>query len=142
MAMQFQPEKCTLIRIGTNPRLKWETSYSLHGHTLEAKAGSNFLGVTISQDLSWKPHIDATVGKGLRTLGIIKRNLRECSIEVKKRAYNTPVRPSLEYTSTILDPHTAVDSQRINRTSPAEGRKICLQQLYGQITRMCIQYAA
>ena len=29
--MQFDPEKCTLIRTGTHPRLKRETSYSLHG---------------------------------------------------------------------------------------------------------------
>ena len=31
--MQFHPEKCTLIRIGSKPVLKRETSYSLHGHS-------------------------------------------------------------------------------------------------------------
>ena len=120
--MQFHSEKCTLIRIGTNLRLKRETSFSLHGHTLEAKDSNKYLRATISQDLSWKPHIDATVGKGMRTLGFIRRNLRECSIEVKKTAYTTLVRPSLEYTSTVWDPHTAVDSQRIEQAQRKAAR--------------------
>ena len=110
--MQFHPEKCTLIRTGTNPRLKRETFYSLHGHNLEAKNSSKYFGVTLSQDLSWKPHIDATVGKVQRTLGFIRRNI---TTEVKKTAYATLVSPSLEYASSVWDPHTAVDSQHIEQ---------------------------
>ena len=82
---------------------------------LEAKDSCKYLGVTISQDLYWKPHIDTTVVKGQRTLGFIRRNLRECSIEVKKTAYTTLVRPSLEYASSVWDPHTAIDSQCIKQ---------------------------
>ena len=41
--------------------------YALHGHKLDTKDSSMCLGVTISQDLSWKQHIDATAVKGQRT---------------------------------------------------------------------------
>ena len=113
--LQFHPEKCTLTRISTNLRPKRKTSYSLHGNRLEAKDSSKYLGVTISQDLSWKPHIDATAGKDQRTLGFIRRYLRECSTEVRKTAYTTLARPSLEYASSVWEPHTAVDSQPIEK---------------------------
>ena len=129
--MQFHPEKCTLKR-STNPMLKRETSYSLHGHTLVTKDSSKYVGVTISQDLSWKPHIDATVGKGQRTLGFIRRILRECSIEVKKTAYTTLARLS-KYASSVWDPHTAIDSQCTEQVQRKATRFACITiQTYHQ----------
>ena len=70
-------------------------------------------GSDISQGLSWKSHIDATAGKDQPTLGFIRRNLRECSTETKKTAYTMFVRLSCQYTSSLWDPYTAVDSQSI-----------------------------
>ena len=70
-------------------------------------------GSDISQGLSWKSHIDATAGKNQPTLGFIRRNLRECSTETKKTAYTMFVCLSCQYTFSIWDPYTAVDSQSI-----------------------------
>ena len=60
--------------------------------------------------------------------------------KVKKTEYTTLVRPSLVHIFCLGSAHHC--GLPTYRTSPAEGRKICLQQLYGQMTRMCIQYAA
>ena len=54
--MNFHPEKCQIIRICTNKRFRRETTYTLHGHILEAVESAKYLGVTIGEDLQWKTH--------------------------------------------------------------------------------------
>ena len=103
--MQFHPQKCTVIRINPNRRRLINTSYQIHGHTLEVVDSSKYLGVTISEDLSWRKHIDDTVNKANKTLGYVWRNLSDCSAPVKSAAYTTMVRPRLEYSCTVWDPH-------------------------------------
>ena len=103
--MQFHPQKCTVIRINSNRRRIINTNYQIHGHTLEVVDSSKYLGVTISEDLTWRKHIDDTVNKANKTLGFVRQNLSDCSTSVKTAAYTTMVRPRLEYSSTVWDPH-------------------------------------
>jgi len=42
-------------------------------------------------------------------LNFIKRNLHECSEEVKSLAFRSLVRPILEYSSPVWDPYLAKD---------------------------------
>ena len=101
--MSFNPTECTVIRVSprkTKPVLP--THYQLHGHTLEVMEASKHLGVTITNDLSWDRHIDNVAAKGNRTLGFIRRNLRECTKQVRE----TIVRPTLEYAAMVWDPTT------------------------------------
>ena len=65
---------------------------------------SKYLGVTLTEDLSWDKHIQNTRGKANRTVGSLHRNLRDCTSPVKNLTYKTMVRPILEYSSTIWDP--------------------------------------
>ena len=57
-------------------------------------------------NLSWNKHMENVAAKGNRTLGFIKRNLRECTKPVKAASYTTLTRPALEYISTVWDPPT------------------------------------
>ena len=101
--MSFNPTECTVIRISsrkTKPVLP--THYQLHGHILEVVEASKHLGVTITNDLSWDRHTDNVAAKGNRTLGFIRRNLRECTKQVRE----TIVRPTLEYAAMVWDPTT------------------------------------
>jgi hypothetical protein len=67
--------------------LKWlpaEVLYHMRhaarcAHTLEVVDSAKYLGVTISEDLQWSKHIDNTVSKANRTMGFIRRNLRDCT---------------------------------------------------------------
>ena len=63
------------------------------------------LGVDISSGLSWNTHIDRITGTATRTLNFIQRNIRTKNEKVRETAYNTLVRPQLEYASLVWDPH-------------------------------------
>ena len=60
--------------------------------------------------------------KGNRTLGFIKRNLRECTKQVKAASYTTLVRPVLEYSSTVRDPPTQSNIQTLEQIQKRAAR--------------------
>jgi len=66
----------------------------------------HLLGVTITQNLSWKEHITKITNKANSTRGFQQRNLRQYSIDVKSLAYCTYVRPIVKYASVVWSPHT------------------------------------
>ena len=68
-------------------------------------ANEKYHGVLISEDLSWDAHITKTVISANQKLGFLKRNLKGCPTNLRKMAYLTTVRPTLEYASVIWDPH-------------------------------------
>ncbi|XP_052809231.1 uncharacterized protein LOC128237685 [Mya arenaria] len=53
-----------------------------HRHTLEVVDASKYLGVTITESLTWEKH--NITSKANRTLGFLRRNLRECTPPVKE----------------------------------------------------------
>ena len=57
--MKFHPEKCQVIRICTNKRYQHETTHRLHCHIFQALDSTKYLGVTISDDMQWKTHIES-----------------------------------------------------------------------------------
>ena len=54
----------------------------------------------------WSSHIGRVVGNANRSLGYIRRNIKRKSKDVRESAYNTIVRPQLEYASAVWDLHT------------------------------------
>ena len=93
--MSFNAKKCQVIRITPKNRPPLPTTYKLHGHTLDTVDASKYLGATISNNLTWDRHIDNTIGKGNidntigkgnKTLGFIRRNLKDCTKPVKSAA--------------------------------------------------------
>ena len=103
--MNLHPERCQVIRICTNKRFRRETTYTLHGHILEAVESAKYLGVTIGEDLQWKTHIDNITAKASRTVGFLRRNLYNCTNEVREATYCSIVSPTLDYASSVWDPY-------------------------------------
>ena len=93
--MSFNPSKCTVIRVSTSRRHKSQSTYTLHGQTLEIVDGSKYLGVTVTDNLSWSKHVSDTADKVHRSLGFLKRNIKHSSRQVKATTYTFVVRPVL-----------------------------------------------
>ena len=112
--MSFHPDKCNLLPL-TRSRDPTSHDYTLHGHTLSTVSSAKYLGVTIQSNASWDKHIDTTCAKANRVLGMLRRNLRISSAQIKETAYKAMVRPILEYASCVWDPHTAKDIRKLEK---------------------------
>lgn len=113
--MSFHPDKCTVLRITTNKRHRQETNYHLHGQRLQVVDSAKYLGVTLNDDLQWEKHTQATAAKASRSLGFLRRNLRDRIREVRESTYKTMVRPSIEYAASAWDPYKVDDINRLDK---------------------------
>ena len=86
--MEFNPSKCPVVRVAT-ARKAINTVYTLHGQILEVVTSAKYLGVDISNGLSWNSHIDRITGNANITLGYIRRNFKSKKQKVRETAYNT-----------------------------------------------------
>jgi hypothetical protein len=110
--MEFHPGKCEVIRVTKSPN-PVENNYHLHGHQLQAVTSAKYLGVHLSNDLTWNKHVNQVVAKSSKVLGLIKRNINISSPTIKATAYKALVRPILEYSATVWDPHTQKNIDKV-----------------------------
>ena len=124
--VSFHPQKCQLLRITRKPS-PIIALYNIHGHVLEVADKAKYLGVTLHKHCAWSKHINQTTKKANNTRAFLQRNLRRAPTSVKKRAYETLVRPIMEYASAVWDPHAEADIQAGDGATPV--CQIHLQQL-------------
>jgi hypothetical protein len=74
------------------------TNCEMLGQQLETVHQYPYLGVELSEDLRWEPHINRVISKANRTLGFLRRNIYK---DIKAQAYISLVRPHLEYASSV-----------------------------------------
>jgi len=79
------------------------SDYVLKDSVLENVEKSPCLGEVIRKDLKLKDHVDNITMKANRTLGLVKRNIKSNNMELKTKAFNTLVRPVLDYASSVWD---------------------------------------
>ena len=103
-SMEFHPDKCNVLRV-TRSRSPSIFNYTLHGTTLKSTETTKYLGVTLTNDLTWGKHVDNIRAKANQQLAFIRRNIRTRSSSTKEKLYNTLVRPHIEYAATVWDPH-------------------------------------
>ena len=117
------------VHLGSLKRIYYSKLYSL-AHTLlsnvfsalegtnihilfESTSAAKYLGVTISDDLKWRKHIDNIIKRQTQTLGFLKRNIKVHNQDLKSTAYKTLMRPQLEYASSVWSPHSDQDIYKI-----------------------------
>ena len=66
--MDFNPGKCQILHI-SRVNQPIQSQYTLHCEILESVDCANYLGVSISKDLSWNTHIKEILTKATRILG-------------------------------------------------------------------------
>ena len=110
--MRFNPSKCTIMRIARK-RSPLTCFYNLAGQVLQETSDAKYLGLNISNDLSWANQTSITAKRGNSVLGFIRRNLHNAPSKAKELAYEALVRSTLEYGATIWDPSTKQATQKI-----------------------------
>ena len=97
----------------------------MHNQELESVDAAKYLGVTISKDLSWNTHINNITSTANKTLGFVKRNVVTKNKDIKTMAYNSLVRPEVEYASVVWSPYTKDNInkiEKVQRRSPDGSR--------------------
>ena len=100
------------------------SSYSIHNHPLKPVSSAKYLGVELTDKLSWNKHIDSITNKGMRTLGVLRRNMRRCPQDIKTVCYNALVRPTLEYASCVWAPNTKKDVAKVESVQHCAARYV------------------
>ena len=67
-----------------------------------------YLGVMLDDHLSWSTYVTNVTNKATRMLNFFKCHLSKCSTNIKASAYLLLVRPLMEYTCVVWDPHYIV----------------------------------
>lgn len=104
--MSLNTEKCKLITFSRKKSVS-SSNYLLNNTLVSRTLSYKYLGVHFTSNLCWSTHIQKVTAKASRTLGYLKRNLHGTPATTRKLAYQTFVRPQLEYASPIWSPHQA-----------------------------------
>lgn len=122
--MSFHPDKCSVLHV-TSKRTPIPHDYILHNHILQKETSTKYLGITIQNDLKWDRHINNITATASKQLNFIKRNLKVHSTEIKSKAYTSLVRPKLEYSCSVWDPHTKSQTQQLEMVQRRAARYTC-----------------
>lgn len=104
--MTLNTDKCKLITF-TRKKTFSAFDYSLDKNPVTRTNSYKYLGILLTPNLSWSAHIEKVTAKASRTLGYLKRNLRDAPAITRQIAYQTFVRPQLEFAAPIWSPHQA-----------------------------------
>lgn len=100
--MELNISKCKVMHVSRSACS--HPTYYLNDIPLQSTTSYKYLGIHITSNLSWAPHIEQTITNANRTLGYLRRNFSRAPSSLKLALYKTLVRPKLEYASSVWDP--------------------------------------
>ena len=119
--MVFNPKKCEFLRV-SNKKCIIPYNYCIANSPIKEVNHIKYLGVTIDQNLTWNEHIKQISNKAIKVNAFLHRNLYHCPPIIKCNCYKAMVRPILEYSSTVWDPHTSVNINRLESIQKSAAR--------------------
>ena len=116
--MHFNTKKCYILSIKSS-RTHF---YSLNNTILKQVPHTAYLGIQLSENLSWNTHIATISKRANSTLGFLRRNLRNCPQSSRLTAYLALVRSTLEYGASVWDPYTQTEIDRLEKVQRSAAR--------------------
>jgi hypothetical protein len=111
--LTFNPSKCSVLSVGD---LHSQPDFYLGGTKLQNVVSHPYLGIEFSNNLKWEKHIGIIiVAKATKLLGMLKRVLKTADTKTRQVAYNTIVRPVLEYGCQVWDPYLKKDIGKLEK---------------------------
>ena len=77
-----------------------------------------------TKDLSWSTHIGNICGKANSALGLMRRNLSQCTPQCHRTAYLALIRSNFDYASTVWDPYLVKDIKTLEKIQKKAARFI------------------
>ena len=84
MCITLKKKPLTFTYYITNNALEWVDTFM-------------YLGILVDNRLKWQALVEWTVLKASQVLNLLRRTMKDCSMDAKKKAYTALVRPLLEY---------------------------------------------
>jgi hypothetical protein len=103
--MQYHPQKFNSLSV-TRSHTPHVFNYTLKDHVLESVNTAKYLGITLSNNMSWDTHINNITAKANEILSFLRKNLQIKQEDTKSLTYKSMVKSNLEYCSSIWAPHT------------------------------------
>ena len=94
---------------------------------IEKVSSFKYLGVNVTDDLTWSTHISVIASKARKILGLLYRQFSTWSPPEVLQLYRSLVRPHLEYASQVWNPHLIKDIGQLE-TSQKFALKVCFKQ--------------
>ena len=114
-------------------------NYTINDISIQEVSSTKYLGVTITNDLSWSTHITNITSKALSAKAFLQRNLKSCPTQIKLKCYNAMIRPILEYANPVWSPHIRRDIDRLERVQRQSARFIMADfSRFSSVTNMLI----
>ena len=102
--------KCKSLLVSRKHSYLSGQSIYVFGQVLEKVESYKYLGVVINSTLTWSDHISRVCSRARQQLGLLYRQFyRDSSTSTLKALYITQVRPHLEYSTPVWDPHLSKD---------------------------------
>ena len=121
--MSFNAKKCNVLHLSRFKRKGHPVRfYDISDTILSAVSSAKYLGILISNDLSWSPHISTIAHKAHQRLGFVRRNLRGCPYAYRETAYQSLIRSQMEYCGAIWDPTTKAATDSLERVQRKAAR--------------------
>ena len=117
----FRPTKYKVIRY-TKKRKPTHENYTINGHIPVIATSDKYLGVTLSENLSWIKHVDAVIKKAYNSSAFLRRNIASYPRTTKAQCYETLFRPTQEYASSVFGP---IYAEQGSRSSSTKSRPLC-----------------
>ena len=109
----------------------------MHNRELKSVDTAKYLGVNVSKDLGWNTHINKIAASANRTLGFVKRNVQTKNKDTRTLAYNSLVRPQVEYGSVVWSPYTKENKDRTEMVQRRAARWVSNDySTYSSVTEM------
>ena len=114
-------------------------NYTINDISIQEVSSTKYLGVTITNDLSWSTHITNITSKALSVKAFLQRNHKSCPTQIKLKCYNAMIRPILEYANPVWSPHIRRDIDKLERVQRQSARFIMADfSHFSSITNMLI----
>ena len=127
--VNFNASKTEVVTFSNKRKAVYHPPLKLGDSVLNEVSQHKHLGITLSINLSWSPHIHAITTKASKRVGIMRRLKYVLSRQTLVKLYTTLIRPILEYGCIIFDNCTVRD-QELLETVQLDAARICTGSLW------------